>query len=1471
MKKHFFLVYLLTTYFFSVNAQSDPSLNMIGAPTSPAAASLSRYVDFPVTMSSGIPGISIPLYEFKSSRITVPISLSYHAGGVRVTDRTSTMGLGWTLIAGGAITRSVAGLPDEKSNGFFFWDYPAELSESYQGLFYQHHTSNPSLSNISCFVNGVDNSGANLGFNKDHSPDNYYYSAQGLSGQFTYNTDRVLHTMPYDPIRIKNNIISSSSNGVVPFIITGTDGVIYEFGGVFSNGKSSAADYLSSGGTSEFASAWYLTKIISADRSDTVYFHYSTTADSYMNTGVNSTMTAGFEGYTIAPGIRREAKVTKSQSSSTEYNVRLLEITGKNGKVVFNYGQETINSYRWGNTSLTFPSTIRPLSSIEVYANRGTEVKIKQFNLQHSFFNSIPVQAPNSLRLDGVTETGYSAAGSHSNPAHVFSYATNDVPTFNTNSRDLWGFYNGYTSYGDNDNMLLVDLPVPSIDENGNRLPPKENFLKRAVNPSLLNKAMLKSISYPSGGYSEFTFEPNGKSKSVMVTTPQRNTRMIRTMDFWPGSGTGGIDKTFTLASTGYNRKLEFYGRLVTSGINYLENDPQVILEDVTTSQVVLDKTLSALASSVKTSESFSIALPNLDPAHTYRLYFPMPSTQFVQGLSLRYDLDAFFTEDLPPLTTAQEQFIYAGGLRVKSIEHRDNFTSGFVKKQYNYLESYWNSDAFTGDFSTVKGAFGKQLYVAPQPSGPPGSMSGYDVIVNPRAASYIYQESPSYSIGSPSSSVSYSKVEEIQLADDDKFIGKTEYTFNTGLDMVTTGIERGINWRQHVKVDRSFIRSQLLNKKVYKSQANEWVLIQETQNAYNNINDLPFDVKGSEYVKRYVAAYLHDDAQFTQWSGVNPYPAPANIGDPLCNAYYAAIPISFNIMYLNITRPTLASTTTKELGTAGNWIQHQINYEYLNLAHMQPGSITKTKSDGSTVIKRIKYSTDVEIPYEGHGNAGGPAAPEIIPSSHPVFSGLINLQLSNITVPVETSSFIKREGEAVELLTGSTFNYYNPRLPVIDAIAGIELAAPVSQFSGANIFDDEIDYQTDDLIIDPKYRTLIDFKYNESGSLVQQHKANDIFETFLWGYKEQYPLANIKGAKYDVVKNIIATSFKENTAAYSDNNIRTELNKLRTDVSAKGALINTYTVATLTGITSETDQAGKAGYYEYDQHGRLAIVRDHFNHVVKKYEYNYNHDRQTFTYVNRSQSSPFTKNDCPSGYSGVPVTYKVAGGKYYSTISQADADQKAAAEITSSGQAFANAYGTCTVTPAPTVFVNQAISMAFEKDDCPEGMAQPEDAITYTVNAGQFSSTISQADAQQKALDDLYISGQAYANANCSCSADPVTIELKAGKNTNASLVVMNVEEDELEDLPFPVNTSATAGTIELPPSQDGYILKFVVPLAPPYTDPYSNGPYGFVLQSEGLLWRSIEYTGRSNTTIWTQTQILKLRPGRTYTIMTQ
>jgi hypothetical protein len=97
-------------------------------PPSPDAASLGKYGSTPVGLHTGIPNISIPIYTIKTSRLEVPISISYHAGGVKVSDIASWIGLGWSLEAGGVVSRSVVGRSDDAG----FWIYPTKPAADLQ-------------------------------------------------------------------------------------------------------------------------------------------------------------------------------------------------------------------------------------------------------------------------------------------------------------------------------------------------------------------------------------------------------------------------------------------------------------------------------------------------------------------------------------------------------------------------------------------------------------------------------------------------------------------------------------------------------------------------------------------------------------------------------------------------------------------------------------------------------------------------------------------------------------------------------------------------------------------------------------------------------------------------------------------------------------------------------------------------------------------------------------------------------------------------------------------------------------------------------------------------------------------------------------------------------------------------------------------------------------------------------------------
>ena len=131
-------------------------------------------------------------------------------------------------------------------------------------------------------------------------------------------------------------------------------------------------------------------------------------------------------------------------------------------------------------------------------------------------------------------------------------------------------------------------------------------------------------------------------------------------------------------------------------------------------------------------------------------------------------------------------------------------------------------------------------------------------------------------------------------------------------------------------------------------------------------------------------------------------------------------------------------------------------------------------------------------------------------------------------------------------------------------------------------------------------------------------------------------------------------------------------------------------------------------------------------------------------TFYNTAQSGTFTRNNCASGGVGSSVTYTVGAGSYSSSSSQAAADGLAQNAVNNSGQAYANANGTCTFRS------QQIVYQIYKNDYCPPGTTYGY--IYYIVYEGTYQSTISQADADGKAWADVSANAQAYANANARC-----------------------------------------------------------------------------------------------------------------------
>lgn len=90
-------------------------------PAAPSSNNLMKFEEVPVSNYTGIPDISIPLTSIPTvnPNVNLNIGLKYHPLSAKPEDRASETGLGWSLIAGGSITRTVrGGCADEKNRTF---------------------------------------------------------------------------------------------------------------------------------------------------------------------------------------------------------------------------------------------------------------------------------------------------------------------------------------------------------------------------------------------------------------------------------------------------------------------------------------------------------------------------------------------------------------------------------------------------------------------------------------------------------------------------------------------------------------------------------------------------------------------------------------------------------------------------------------------------------------------------------------------------------------------------------------------------------------------------------------------------------------------------------------------------------------------------------------------------------------------------------------------------------------------------------------------------------------------------------------------------------------------------------------------------------------------------------------------------------------------------------------------------------
>jgi hypothetical protein len=483
MKNRFKLIAILLLFYsqfvFSDEGKTKtPEVQDILPPT-PTAASLGVYGDVGIGMHTGTVQYAIPIYTFKTNHIEVPISLNYASNGIKVDQIASWVGLGWSLSAGGVITRTVRDWPDE------YGTHPILDLNSHefdQELFdYVNNSEFPAY---------------------DSESDLYSFNFTGMSGQFIYDhNSSKFFTIPHQGIEIEKIDVGTDFG----FKLTTSDGVKYYFEEIeFSRylGSTSIPD----GSNIPTITSWYLTKIEHYS-GECVNFVYKPAINYTYRTGVAQNITKNnftnvCRGEYCCMDYSNIPDAYSNLISASAKSLDYLESPGI-GRVDFissngSDSRKDIGDYR--------------LDEIKVYNDINLTKPVKHFRLNYENVHALN-GFYNYLHGDGGSETYefyrlfLMSFEEVDNQTFQFNYYNKEqLPPRLSFAQDYWGYFNG-----ENNSSFI---PNPQNEEILNKFSGVA-FANREPNHYYALNGLLKSVSFPTGGQVNLEYESNKYMKAI--------------------------------------------------------------------------------------------------------------------------------------------------------------------------------------------------------------------------------------------------------------------------------------------------------------------------------------------------------------------------------------------------------------------------------------------------------------------------------------------------------------------------------------------------------------------------------------------------------------------------------------------------------------------------------------------------------------------------------------------------------------------------------------------------------------------------------------------------------------------------------------------------------------------------------------------------------------------------------------------
>lgn len=481
-----FLVLQIPTAIHAQTASQDDYIKNLNSivPVSPEAAQLMKSIDFPVNLFTGSPDITIPLYTIQGQGISVPISLSYQAGGgVKIDEMATECGLSWS-ISNSQITREVRGAPDEGGGS----GYALGLMNNPHPLSYYKNLLQSSQGTDLTFRYAANGK-------IDLEPDVFYFHAGNYSGKFMYDDSlQKFVCIVQQPLKIT---FSGNSNASAFTIVT-PDGATYVFDVTEKTATRSDCAQLTINGTMSQAmiTAWKLSKVINANHTDSIMLSYNIGNYYYYGGGSSNIY------YPLPPlGFDNRPNTDCYSYNNVFGELYLNKIWSATDTATFI--RETV-----ARQDITSPAPAYALGKIRISSSAGDVKHI--YKLEHDYFHrDVFVGAPfdqavnnRSLKLTGLADYGSTETNT---PIHwAFDYNPTALPGRLSSAQDFYGYANNNTE------PTLVPQQWISLSTG---VAVQMYGADRSSVPSLMQAGLLTKVTFPTGGSTELTYEPNTTRK----------------------------------------------------------------------------------------------------------------------------------------------------------------------------------------------------------------------------------------------------------------------------------------------------------------------------------------------------------------------------------------------------------------------------------------------------------------------------------------------------------------------------------------------------------------------------------------------------------------------------------------------------------------------------------------------------------------------------------------------------------------------------------------------------------------------------------------------------------------------------------------------------------------------------------------------------------------------------------------------